>query len=121
MGHRKNLRIRRLLRDLDVSLLVPCMPNLLLMYALSYFRHYLNLVILWSVWYELPNVPCVQVSSFMACAITYSQHSEWTKKWSWEEGVYLVSWMRYQVFIPLLLLQFINIFWYYLMTKILYR
>ncbi|PPQ68014.1 hypothetical protein CVT26_007377 [Gymnopilus dilepis] len=69
----------------------------------TYFRHYLNLVILWSVWYELPNVP------------------EWTKKWSWEEGVYLVSWMRYQVFIPLLLLQFINIFWYYLMTKILYR
>ncbi|KAF8913992.1 TLC domain-containing protein [Gymnopilus junonius] len=69
----------------------------------TYFRHYLNIRILWSVWYELPNIP------------------EWTRKWSWSEGVYLVSWMRYQVFIPLLLLQFLNLFWYYLMTKILIR
>ncbi|KAF8913991.1 TLC domain-containing protein [Gymnopilus junonius] len=69
----------------------------------TYFRHYLNIRILWSVWYELPNIP------------------EWTKKWSWSEGVYLVGWMRYQVFIPLLLLQFLNLFWYYLMVKILIR
>ena len=47
--------------------------------------------------------------------------SESSKRWSWSEGVYLVGWMRYQIFLPLFLLQLINLFWYYLMIKILVR
>ncbi|KAF9008986.1 TLC domain-containing protein [Cyathus striatus] len=70
----------------------------------TYFRHYLNIRILWSVWYEL--LPLIPDSA---------------KKWEWSEGVYLVPWMRYQVFIPILLLQFLNLFWYYLMVRILLR
>ncbi|KJA30185.1 hypothetical protein HYPSUDRAFT_196442 [Hypholoma sublateritium FD-334 SS-4] len=69
----------------------------------SYFRHYLNLWILWSVWYELPNVP------------------EWTKHWSFSEGVYMPSWMKFQVFLPLFLLQCLNLYWYYLIFQILVR
>ncbi|KAF5363341.1 hypothetical protein D9756_000463 [Leucocoprinus leucothites] len=69
----------------------------------TYFRHYLNLVILWSVWNEYDLVP------------------ETSRQWVWSQGTYLAGWMRYQVFIPLLLLQFINLFWYYLMVRILYR
>jgi acyl-CoA-dependent ceramide synthase len=69
----------------------------------TYFRHYLNLVILWSVWYEQPNIP------------------EWTKHWNPSEGVYMPGWMHYQIFVPLLLLQILNLFWYSLMVKILIR
>ncbi|KAF9057653.1 TLC domain-containing protein [Panaeolus papilionaceus] len=69
----------------------------------TYFRHYLNLHILWSVWSESPNVP------------------EWTRRWSWSEGIYMPAWMRYQIFLPLLLLQLLNLFWYSLMVKILIR
>jgi len=70
----------------------------------TYFRHYLNIRILWSVWYELlPLIP------------------DHAKQWNWSMGVYMAPWMRYQVFIPLVLLQFLNLFWYYLMVRILYR
>ncbi|KAJ7276490.1 TLC domain-containing protein [Mycena haematopus] len=69
----------------------------------TYFRHYLNLVILWSVWTEYGLAP------------------EIAKQWSWVEGTYLVGWMQYQVFIPIMLLQFINLFWYYLILRILVR
>ncbi|KDR83649.1 hypothetical protein GALMADRAFT_219480 [Galerina marginata CBS 339.88] len=69
----------------------------------TYFRHYLNLVILWSVWFEYSSMP------------------EWTRKWSWSEGVYMPDWMRYQIFLPLLLLQILNLFWYYLIIKVLIR
>ncbi|KAH9482739.1 Sphingosine N-acyltransferase lac1 [Psilocybe cubensis] len=70
----------------------------------SYFRHYLNLWILWSVWFEQPvGIP------------------EFAKKWDWSEGVYMPGWMKMQIFLPLLILQFLNLFWYYLMTKILIR
>ena len=43
------------------------------------------------------------------------------KQWDFAQGVYLDSWMKYQVFTPLLLLQFLNLFWYYLILRILYR
>ncbi|KAF9534230.1 TLC domain-containing protein [Crepidotus variabilis] len=69
----------------------------------SYFRHYLNLKILWSVWYEEPLIP------------------ESSKKWSWSNGSYLTDWMKYQVFVPILLLQFLNLFWYYLILRIMAR
>ncbi|KAF8970934.1 TLC domain-containing protein [Flammula alnicola] len=69
----------------------------------TYFLHYLNVWILWSVWYEQPNVP------------------EWSKHWSWSEGVYMPEWMQYQIFIPLFLLQCLHLFWYYLMFKLVFR
>ncbi|KAG6810870.1 hypothetical protein H0H92_009991 [Tricholoma furcatifolium] len=69
----------------------------------SYFRHYLNFKILWSVWYELWLMP------------------DSAKVWDASRGVYFVWWMQYQVFVPILLLQFLNLFWYYLMMRILYR
>ncbi|KAI3612341.1 hypothetical protein WG66_012183 [Moniliophthora roreri] len=69
----------------------------------TYFRHILNFYILWSVWYEYDLIP------------------ETSKRWMWEEGTYLVWWMKYQVFIPLLLLQLLNLFWYYLIMRILAR
>jgi len=69
----------------------------------TYFRHYLNIWILWSVWTEQPNIP------------------ESTKQWNWSEGVYMPGWMRYQIFLPLLVLQLLNLFWYSLMIKILIK
>lgn len=46
---------------------------------------------------------------------------DWTKHWIWSEGVYMPGWMKYQIFIPLALLQGLNLFWYTLMFKILVR
>ncbi|KZT74358.1 longevity assurance proteins LAG1/LAC1 [Daedalea quercina L-15889] len=69
----------------------------------SYFRHWLNLVILHSVWTEFDLMP------------------ETSKRWSPQDGVWLVWWMKYQVFTPILLLQFLNIFWYVLIVRIAYR
>ncbi|KAG6869277.1 hypothetical protein C0993_000030 [Termitomyces sp. T159_Od127] len=69
----------------------------------SYFRHWLNFRILWSVWDEIPLMP------------------ESSKTWDAARGVYFPWWMTYQVFTPLLLLQFLNLFWYMLMLRILKR
>jgi very-long-chain ceramide synthase len=69
----------------------------------TYFRHILNLYILHSVWFEYDLIP------------------DSSKVWIWENGTYLNWWMKYQVFIPLLLLQFMNFFWYYLILRILVR
>ncbi|KAJ7283555.1 longevity assurance proteins LAG1 LAC1 [Mycena rebaudengoi] len=69
----------------------------------TYFRHYLNLVILWSVWFEFELVP------------------EQAQAWIPEEGSWLAPWMRYQVFIPIALLQALNLFWYFLILRILVR
>ncbi|KZT12481.1 longevity assurance proteins LAG1/LAC1 [Laetiporus sulphureus 93-53] len=66
----------------------------------TYFRHWLNLVILYSVWTEFDLMP------------------ETSKRWSPKDGVWLVWWMKYQVFTPILLLLFLNIFWYILMLRI---
>jgi acyl-CoA-dependent ceramide synthase len=33
----------------------------------------------------------------------------------------MVGWMKWQIFIPLLLLQFLNIFWYFLIWRIFLR
>jgi len=69
----------------------------------TYFRHYLNLVILWSVWTEFDLTP------------------EHAQQWVPEEGSYLAGWMKYQVFIPIALLQALNLFWYYLICRIVVR
>ncbi|KAL0949463.1 hypothetical protein HGRIS_009517 [Hohenbuehelia grisea] len=69
----------------------------------TYFRHYLNLVILYSVWTEFNLIP------------------EASNQWKPENGVWLAGWMRYQIFIPLALLQLLNLFWYFLILRILVR
>ncbi|KAJ6515798.1 longevity assurance proteins LAG1/LAC1 [Mycena sanguinolenta] len=69
----------------------------------TYFRHYLNLVILHSVWTEYDLVPLS------------------ARNWTWSAGTYLQPWMRYQIFLAIFLLQLINLFWYYLILRILYR
>ncbi|KAI0750712.1 longevity assurance proteins LAG1/LAC1 [Daedaleopsis nitida] len=69
----------------------------------SYFRHWLNWVILHSVWYEFDLLP------------------ETAKSWTPEKGVWMAWWMRYQIFAPILLLQFLNLFWYFLICRIAYR
>ncbi|KAF5344131.1 hypothetical protein D9758_008861 [Tetrapyrgos nigripes] len=33
--------------------------------------------------------------------------------WIWANGTYLTWWMKYQIFIPLFLLQLLNLFWYF--------
>ncbi len=33
----------------------------------------------------------------------------------------MVWWMKYQIFLPILLLQFLNLFWYFLAVRIGYR
>ncbi|KAH7876279.1 longevity assurance proteins LAG1/LAC1 [Lentinula edodes] len=69
----------------------------------TYFRHILNFYILYSVWFEYDLTP------------------ESSKVWIWADGTYLNWWMKYQVFAPLLLLQFLNLFWYFLIMRIAYR
>ncbi|KAJ7644087.1 longevity-assurance protein 1 [Roridomyces roridus] len=69
----------------------------------TYFRHYLNLVILWSVWTQFDLIP------------------DHARRWVWSEGVYMVGWMKYQIFAPLLLLQCLNLFWYFLIWRVAVR
>jgi len=69
----------------------------------TYFRHWLNLRILWSVWTEFDLIP--------ASARFFRPL----------DGVWMADWMRYQMFIPILLLQFLNLFWWYLLWRIMYR
>ena len=37
------------------------------------------------------------------------------------EGVWMAWWLRYQIFLPILLLQLLNLFWYFLIWRILIR
>jgi len=69
----------------------------------TYFRHYLNIVMLWSVWHEFDLVP------------------EANRVWKPETGAWLAGWMQNQIFIPLLLLQILNLFWYYFILRIALR
>ncbi|KAJ3937291.1 MAG: longevity assurance proteins LAG1 LAC1 [Lentinula lateritia] len=69
----------------------------------TYFRHILNFYILYSVWFEYDLIP------------------DSSKVWIWTNGTYLNWWMKYQVFTPLLLLQFLNLFWYFLIMRVLRR
>ncbi|KAI0335437.1 longevity assurance proteins LAG1/LAC1 [Cubamyces sp. BRFM 1775] len=69
----------------------------------SYFRHWLNWVILYSVWFEFDLMP------------------ETSKRWEPKDGVWMVWWMKYQVFAPLVLLQALNLFWYFLIWRIAWR
>ncbi|KAJ7668042.1 TLC domain-containing protein [Mycena rosella] len=69
----------------------------------TYFRHYLSLRILWSVWTEFELIP------------------EHTRQWAPVEGIYFVWWMKHQMFGALALLQALNLFWYYLIIRVAVR
>jgi acyl-CoA-dependent ceramide synthase len=69
----------------------------------TYFRHWLNLVILWSAWTEFDLIP------------------EASKQWSPPDGAWLAWWMKYQIVFPIAALQALNLFWYYLIWRILIR
>ncbi|KAI0832388.1 TLC domain-containing protein [Trametes gibbosa] len=73
------------------------------LFVWSYFRHWLNWVMLYSVWNEFDLMP------------------ETSKRWSPQDGVWLTWWMKYQIFAPILLLQFLNLFWYFLILRIAWR
>ena len=69
------------------------------------------------------TTPCSVRTKSVSFLVLFNDEpfSEWTKHWSWSEGVYMPSWMQYQIFSPLFLLQLLNLFWYYLMIRILIR
>ncbi|KAA1466431.1 longevity assurance proteins LAG1/LAC1 [Dentipellis sp. KUC8613] len=69
----------------------------------TYFRHYLNLVMLWSVYKEFDLIPD-------------SARHFWPL-----EGVWMVWWMKWQIFFPIFLLQLLNLFWYFFILRIGYR
>jgi len=72
-------------------------------FAWTYFRLWLNIRILWSVWTEFELIP--------ASARCFRPL----------DGVWMADWVKYQMFIPLLLLLCLNFFWYLLICRILYR
>ena len=47
--------------------------------------------------------------------------SEHAKQWKPQEGVWFPYWMKYQIFAPLVALQIVNLFWYFLILRVLYR
>jgi len=69
----------------------------------TYFRHWLNLLMLWSTYTQFDLIP------------------EASKQWSPKDGVWLDWWMKYQIFFPIAALQALNLFWYYLILRILVR
>lgn len=64
---------------------------------------------------------CLNVLSHRVRLIFADIYSEWSKRWEPKDGVWLVWWMRYQIFAPLMLLQMLNLFWYYLCWRVAYR
>ncbi|KAL7005123.1 sphingosine N-acyltransferase lag1 [Cystobasidiomycetes sp. EMM_F5] len=70
----------------------------------TYFRHWQNLRILYSVWTEYDVLVPEEARIF-----------------DLPNGTALCWWMKYQVFAPILALQFLNFFWYVLMWRIVVR
>lgn len=79
------------------------MPPHFFLFFRRYFRIYLSALTLWSVWFQFDLIP---------------PH---TREWNPEKGWWLVPWMRYQIFAPLFILLCLNLFWYWLMWKIMIR
>jgi len=69
----------------------------------TYLRHYLNIMILKSVWTQFDLVPA---------------HA---KRFVPSEGVWIAWWLKYQMFLPILLLQMVNLFWYFLIWRVILR
>jgi acyl-CoA-dependent ceramide synthase len=90
----------------------------------TYFRHYLNLVMLYSIWIEFDLMPCVcSMSHLGRCMADLSPAArrETSKRWSPKDGVWMVWWMKYQIFVPMFLLHLLNLFWYFLFWRVAYR
>ena len=51
----------------------------------------------------------------------FAAYSASANVWSPPDGVWMVWWMRYQIFAPLFLLQLLNLFWYFLIWRVAYR
>ncbi|KAK0547822.1 sphingosine N-acyltransferase lag1 [Tilletia horrida] len=69
----------------------------------TYFRIYLSALTLWSVWFEFDKIP------------------EYARSWVPAQGHWLVWWMKYHIFAPLFLLLLLNIFWWALLWRVLFR
>ncbi|KAJ7450988.1 hypothetical protein B0H11DRAFT_2246568 [Mycena galericulata] len=69
----------------------------------TYFRHYISIRILWSLRYEFHLVP------------------EEAQVFAPMQGLYMALWMRDQMFYSLCVLQALNLFWYYLILRIIVR
>ncbi|KAH7084065.1 longevity assurance proteins LAG1/LAC1 [Auriculariales sp. MPI-PUGE-AT-0066] len=69
----------------------------------TYTRHYLNIYLLQSVWTEFDLIPAA------------------AQRWAPKEGVWMVGWMKYQIWIPLALLQVVNLLWYFRVWRTLVR
>jgi len=69
----------------------------------TYFRHYLNIVMLYSVYKDFHLIP------------------DSARSFSPSKGVWMAGWMQWQIFTPIMLLQYLNLFWYYFMWRILWR
>jgi hypothetical protein len=107
---------------LDVSLCFPYHESTVAYWGYHrYLRHYLNLVILWSVWYQFDLMPCVHPSLGFTWLLTCRIYRHDSKVWDPENGKFMPPAMKYQIFIPIAALQLINIFWYFLIWRILLR
>ncbi|KAF8600155.1 longevity assurance proteins LAG1/LAC1 [Ceratobasidium sp. AG-I] len=69
----------------------------------SYTRHWLNFVILYSVWFEFDLIP------------------ETNRQLDPSKGLFMPWWAKYQIWLPIFLLQLVNLFWYFLIWRILIR
>ncbi|TCD71778.1 hypothetical protein EIP91_003121 [Steccherinum ochraceum] len=74
-----------------------------LLFVWAYFRHYLNLVMMWSLWTQYGLIP------------------EFARRFSPLDGVWAPGWGKYLMFTSLLLLQCLQIAWFSLMLRIGYR
>jgi acyl-CoA-dependent ceramide synthase len=105
--------------DVSALLMSPCHPTI---YDLSrYFRHYLNLVMLYSVYKDFDLIPSVSLFLIRAVACLTTACRQSARSFSPSKGVYMAGWMKWQIFTPLVLLHFLNIFWYLLILRILWR
>lgn len=70
----------------------------------TYARHYLNILILYSVWTEFDLIPAYERQGL----------DFWNNKLA-------TPWLKKHIFAPILMLQFLNLFWYFLIWRILLR
>ncbi|GAA5882414.1 hypothetical protein JCM1840_000409 [Sporobolomyces johnsonii] len=81
-----------------------------------YMRHYLNLLILSSVWNEYDLIP----APYRSWTSDPLGHKGWWLFYGFGTGS-IPRWMKYQIFAPILALQLVNTFWSYLIWRILFR
>lgn len=87
-----------------------------------YLRHYQNLRILHSIWTQFDLMP-PQARSWIPSSSTLTSPEAWwlTAPDGLRAGVLPRSWAWQQAFVPLLLLQLVQLFWTALIWRVLYR